>query len=59
VLPEWEKEQVNLCSWFLSAGIVGGHKKEKPLTPRQETLRKKLNSIVDHLKTYRRGKEKK
>jgi hypothetical protein len=57
VREEWKGEEVNLCSWFLKTAVVGGHNNKKPLTDTQKRLSDRLESLVEKLRTIRRGKE--
>jgi hypothetical protein len=59
VVPKFMGKEVFLCSWYLSADVVGGHDNNRKTTPIQESVLQELGLNVSLLQTIRRSKDKK
>jgi hypothetical protein len=59
VVPKFMEKEVFLCSWFLSADVVGGHDNNRETTPIQKSVLKELGLNVSLLKTITRSNGKK
>jgi hypothetical protein len=59
VVPKFMGKEVFLCSWYLSADVVGGHDNYRKTTPIQESVLAQLQLNVSQLQTIRRAKDQK